>query len=187
MARPGRGVSPAALIEARRLYEESSLSVASIAALLGVHRTTVNYHARKRGWQRSEAARRAPRPLPPPRDSRATPAPVIATFPDATATALAMLARGELVARLARQIEQEIAAVERLVARTMREREADGAAETERTARTLAVLVRTLRELSALERANADAGEDEDGPRDADAFRRELAATLERLLAGGAG
>ncbi|HEY4773997.1 MAG TPA: transposase [Xanthobacteraceae bacterium] len=59
--------------------------------------------------------------------------------------------------------------------------------ERERDARVLALLVKTLRELTALdqrERADTatDATPDDDGPRDMDEFRRELARRMEAFV-----
>lgn len=97
---------------------------------------------------------------------------------------LGPLSRSELIGRLIARVEVEIAAVERLVAKAGLEPQAGP--EGERAARTLAVLVRSLRELVALERGALEPTDDEEPPRDPDAYRRELAATLERVLAGGA-
>lgn len=96
----------------------------------------------------------------------------------------APLSRSQLIGRLIARVEIEIAAVERLVAKAGLEPQAG--LEGERAARTLAVLVRSLRELVALERGALEPTENEEPPRDPDAYRRELAATLERVLAGGA-
>ncbi len=65
--------------------------------------------------------------------------------------------------------------------------------ESERDARTLAVLARTLRDLAALDEAKPDAAKgsaaahDESAPRDVDELRRSLAQKLEALVAGRAG
>ncbi|ADH88029.1 conserved hypothetical protein [Ancylobacter novellus DSM 506] len=174
MATGNRMISPAVLLEVRRLYEETDVSVARIAVLLGINRRTIYRHAERQGWQprRLDERFRPGVPLAEP------PAPA----PEEGIPAEA-LPRRALIARLVRRIEAEIAAVERLVAKAGRERETDGVAETERAARTLAILVRSLRELAALEKD--EPGGDDDAARDADAFRRELGETLERVLAAG--
>ncbi|MDJ1159038.1 hypothetical protein QNA08_12405 [Chelatococcus sp. SYSU_G07232] len=62
----------------------------------------------------------------------------------------------------------------------------EGAATRERDARALAVVVRTMRELTAFDARDArkmDDGDDDTGPRDLDDFRRELAERLDRLRA----
>ena len=174
MATGNRMISPAVLLEVRRLYEETDVSVARIAVLLGINRRTIFRHAERHGWR----ARRLDERFRPGVPLADPPAPALEEGIPAEA-----LPRGELIARLVRRIEAEIAAVERLVAKAGRERETDGVAETERAARTLAILVRSLRELAALEKD--EPGGDDDAARDADAFRRELGETLERVLAAG--
>ncbi|MCK0196360.1 hypothetical protein MWN34_05470 [Ancylobacter sp. 6x-1] len=94
--------------------------------------------------------------------------------------------RRALVGRLVRRIEGEIAAVERLIARAGLNAGSVRVADAERAARTLGLLVRSLRELAAIER-DEEPDDDERGEvRDRDAFRRELAEALERVLAEGA-
>lgn len=89
--------------------------------------------------------------------------------------------RGSLVARLWRTAEAQVREVER--------RLADGKiepGEREKDARTLAIVVKTLRDLLALEAdehtVEATAPEEEGGDvRDLDDFRRELAERIDRL------
>lgn len=167
MASPPSELSIDATEKARRLYEDSRVPLKEVAAQLGLSRRSLFRRARSWGWVRQ-------RPDVPPR-----PVP-----------------RRALIARLVTRIEAEIAAVERLVARAGLVAQggageagvaagtaASVAADTERAARTLAVLVRSLRELAALERGEDNEIDDEEMPRDAGAYRRELAATLERVLA----
>ncbi|HSI42395.1 MAG TPA: hypothetical protein VLA00_17755 [Xanthobacteraceae bacterium] len=163
MSIPARTLSPEAVDEARRLYEHSRVPLTRIAEGLGISRSTLNQYRRRWGWvPRGQRIPEGEAPTPPP-DTRAN--------------------RRALIARLAARVEREIAAVEQLIAAAGLQPGAGNDAE--RAARTLAVLVRTLRELAALERAEPPS-EDEEEPRDADTYRRELAATLDRLLAGGA-
>ena len=169
MSVPVRPVSPEALDEARRLYELTRVPVQQVADMLGISKSTLNTRRRLWGWT--------------PRKGR------IPRAADAAEEAApnAPASRGELIARLVRRIEAEIAAIERRVmlaglgpAQQPEATHADG----ERAARTLAILVRALRELAALEKQEPD-GSDDDASRDADTFRRELGQTLERMLAGG--
>ncbi|MDQ0347208.1 hypothetical protein [Ancylobacter vacuolatus] len=167
MSVPVRPVSPEALDEARRLYELTRVPVQQVADMLGISKSTLNTRIKLWGWTRRIG--RIPRAA----DEGAA--------PDVPAS------RGELIARLVRRIEAEIAAIERRVllaglgpAQQPEASHADG----ERAARTLAILVRALRELAALEKQEPD-GSDDDASRDADTFRRELGRTLERMLAGG--
>jgi hypothetical protein len=93
--------------------------------------------------------------------------------------------RRSLVARLWNAAGRQVAEIEQ---RLGRDRPAAG--ERESDARMLAMLVKTLRELSALDEAHADSGahngtdpEDDDAvPRDIDEFRSELARRIEAFV-----
>ena len=159
-----RDFSPAAVTEAQRLYEQTDASPDSIAGMLGISRRTLYNRAKLWGWR--------PR-------GRNAPGSAVGRMPVADE-----VSREKLIARLVARVEAEISAVERLIARAGWQNDVAGSADTERAARTLAVLVRSLRELAAIERDQAP--DNEEAERDADAYRRELEATLERVLAGGA-
>lgn len=172
MTIPKRDVPPEAIEEARRLYEQTSVPNQQIADLIGISRSTLTVRVRHWGWKRrrdrlpGEAVPAAPPPLAEPE-------------------AEAPVSRRLIVARLVARVESEIAAVERLVARAGLNA-GRSAADAERAARTIAILVRSTRELAAIAREDAAEEEDDsahDDFRDADAYRRELAATLERVLA----
>lgn len=168
MSVPVRPVSPEALEEARRLYELTRVPVQQVADMLGISKSTLNVRRRLWGWTPRKG--RIPRAA----DESAVPA-------DSPAD------RRALIARLVRRIESEIAAIERLVGRAGLKaalKPEASHADSERAARTLAILVRSLRELAALDKLEPDGNED-DASRDADTFRRELGQTLERVLAGG--
>ena len=158
-----RDFSPAAVTEAQRLYEQTDASPESIAGMLGISRRTLYNRAKLWGW----------------RPRRNAPGSAVGRTPAADE-----VSREKLIARLVARVEAEISAVERLIARAGWQNDVAGSADTERAARTLAVLVRSLRELAAIERDQAP--DNEEAERDADAYRRELEATLERVLAGGA-
>lgn len=197
MSVPGRSVSPEALEEARRLYERTNVPVQQVADLLGISKSTFNLRRQRWGWT-PRMARIPGAPVPPadplPHDTpsqheapAAGPPPGPAAGRAAAPAEAAPASRGELINRLVRRIEREIAALERLVALAglaVAARPEASQADSERAARTLAILVRSLRELAALDREQPD-GSDDDADRDADAFRRELGRTLERVLAGG--
>jgi hypothetical protein len=90
-----------------------------------------------------------------------------------------------LVGRLWRTAEAQVREIEERLKRN--EQQPD---ERERDARTLAVLVKTLRELTALDEIkNAPQADpdDDDGPRDIDEFRRELARRMDALVASRSG
>ncbi|UOK71058.1 hypothetical protein [Ancylobacter polymorphus] len=201
MSVPGRSVSPEALEEARRLYERTNVPVQQVADLLGISKSTFNLRRQRWGWTpRMARIPGAPALLADttPQDPTsqdlltddppvAGPPPVPGTLGAAAPAEAAPASRSELINRLVRRIEREIAALERLVALAglaVAARPEASQADSERAARTLAILVRALRELAALDREQPD-GSDDDADRDADAFRRELGRTLERVLAGG--
>lgn len=144
-----REAAPAAgVAEARRLYEETTLTRADVARLSGLTIGALGYHAGKGAWRRGGAQGRTP------------------TRIDA----------------LRAKIDREMAAAE---AQIDQADEASSAA-LERSARTLASLVRTLRELWKFdeERARAARAEPEDDDVvDLDELRRELARRLDRLRA----
>jgi hypothetical protein len=172
---------PDPMMAARRAYEDSSESLRSIADRLGITHKQLRLLAERSGWRlrppqtpeerrrnfimagiaasrRRAAARRAapPQELPPAAD------------------------RLGLVKKLRTAVEREIAIAEK------RLKQNAGGAGIERAARTLASLVRTLRELRALE-AEAEPDEAEEVPRDADELRRALAERLDRLGREGDG
>ncbi len=87
--------------------------------------------------------------------------------------------RVALVARLWRTAEAQVRDIEDRLA--LKEQKAD---ERERDARTLAVLVKTLRELTAIDQKDApQAATEDDSFRDIDEFRRELARRMDAIVA----
>lgn len=103
--------------------------------------------------------------------------------------------RARLLARLWQAAERQVAEIEARIAAAGLEAgsgEPRAAADTEKDARALALLARTLRELSAAEGEGSDplkakAASAHDPVRDLDVFRRELARRLDRLREGGPG
>lgn len=180
---PGRGISPEAVAMARRLYEETNVPMHDIAAMLGIGITTLTRRARLWEWTRRSS--RVPLHAPPrPKPVAAQVGAQVAAVAGEAPLAPAPLSRHALIVRLVARIEAEITGIEQLLALAGGPGEAS-VADAERAARTLAVLVRALRELAALEKNEPDGTEDDAAARDADAFRRELGATLERVLAAG--
>jgi len=88
--------------------------------------------------------------------------------------------RVTLVTRLWRAAEVQVHDIEDRLMRA-----AQPPDEREKDARTLAVLVKTLRELSALDDAEgqSETQDDDDSPRDIDEFRRELARRMDAFVA----
>lgn len=141
----GVRLSPTQVMQARRLYETTDLTLTEVAARVGISAPALCKRAQKAGWERSSKE-----------------------------------LRDQAVRRIRLRVEREISAVETVLAGTGAIGEAD------RAARTLASLVRTLRELQKYDedaaRMQAAEERDEDGaPADLDAFRDALADRLERL------
>jgi hypothetical protein len=88
-----------------------------------------------------------------------------------------------LVKRVSHAIERELAQIEALIGAT--EGSTAAPSETERRARTLASLTRTLKEIARLRAAAKKPKQADDGfvPRDIDEYRRDLARRLDRLVA----
>lgn len=99
--------------------------------------------------------------------------------------------RDMLLARLWRAAERQLDEIEDRIARAGAEDASDAARpDAEKDARALAVLARTLRELSTLDDAAQRPRKlkaADDAVRDLDTFRRELARRLDRLRADGEG
>lgn len=182
MSVPARIIPTEAVAVARRLYEQSNVPMEAIAGMVGINKRTLCRWVKDGAW--AMRSRRLPIVVPAEAASEPMAAAADVLTAGSPAPAAAPVPRRELIARLIARIETEIAAVERLLAKAGFDAGTDSAADTERAARTLAVLVRSLRELAAIERGQAP--DNEEAERDADAYRRELEATLERVLAGGA-
>ncbi len=102
--------------------------------------------------------------------------------PPSDIAAVSQQQRAALAVRIRNVVEREIAAVERVL-------DAVGAAdggEAERSARTLASVSRTLREIAALNQPDEvtppDEADDDPIPRDIDEFRRELARRIRGFI-----
>jgi hypothetical protein len=151
---------------ARRLYEGELVSQADIALMLGLTDSTLRRRIQQWGWARRthDIADGLPSAPPPtafqPCDGEAT------------------YDRRSTIERVRCAVDREIAAVEAALSRlgSLTRR----VPESERAARTLASLVKTLTELKRLETAS-DEGEADDGPADIDEFRRDLARRLHGL------
>jgi len=96
--------------------------------------------------------------------------------------------KGAVLARVQRAIEQELARIETIIAGDAADEGMSARRmEAERTARTLATLARTLKEIARLREAKRKVKAKHDNkPRDLDQFRRELARRLDALVAQSA-
>lgn len=95
--------------------------------------------------------------------------------------------RVSVVKRLWRTAERQVRDIEDRILRNQQEPD-----ERERDARTMAMLVKTLRELSTLDVSKGGNATDKDttddeGPRDIDEFRRELARRMDAFVASRSG
>lgn len=172
-------IAPALIAEGRRLYEQTRVPVPEIAALLGVSCATLQVRITEWQWRRRRydtrsvdlvLARRAPAKPDVPGDT----APVSGQVLPQDRTGVA--------ARVQDVVERELKAVERVL-------DVLGPSdrgEAERTARTLASLARTLRELAFINRteetATSDEPDDDPIPRDIDEFRYELARRIHAFV-----
>ena len=173
-------VAPELVAEGRRLYETTLLPVDEIAVIMGISTTTLRGRIKLWNWQRLRhdgnsiellLARRANaaaenKPTPPAANSAAAAAPDFAV----------------LAASLQAAVERELKAVECVLGMLG----PSDRGESERMARTLASLARTLRQVALLnageEGMAANDSDDDPIPRDIDEFRRELARRIEAFV-----
>ncbi|MFC5067790.1 hypothetical protein [Flaviflagellibacter deserti] len=158
------GVEDEITAQARRLYEETSIPVSEIAALMRLGRRGFHKRIKALGW----TPRRGP--------AGSKPAPV---EPLASDPRDAIADRAGLIARIRETVDREIAEIDQSLKRLDR---LTGAGEMERSAKTLATLVKTLSELKKLDEADkGPAAQEDDDPRDIHEFRLDLATRLDAL------
>jgi hypothetical protein len=172
-------VAPEKQTEGRFLYEQTFTPMEDIAALLGISRDTLRKRVKEWGWNRRAhdpyAARRW-------RTAGALSAPPVQQQPGYTAVPEERLA---LIRRLYRFANQQMDALEAKlpVPRTSE--------DAERNSRSMAGLLRTLRELALLEmpppQPQPEPEDDDELPHDVDELRRELSRKLAALVAGREG
>ena len=173
-------IPPEKIEQAKKLYEGTSVPVRDIALMLGIGVTT--FLRRVKLWRWIPRNRRLAD-----LDAAAKANVDVAEIAAIAAPAVATLQHLTLVERVRAAVVREIAAIEAVLARV------EGArlhsSDAERAARTLATLVKTLREVAALESASTEetAGREDDGDefRDIEEFRRELMRRLEGLRRTG--
>ncbi len=181
------------IAEAKRLYEQTLTPMQDIAAMMGVCRSTLDNRINEWKWVKRSVNRTA---VDVSRLVRgAAVAALTAAAPDQAgddaddgtadvvrATPVSPEQRFALAARIQSVIEREMAAVERVLDKLG---PADQA-EAERSARTLASLARTMREIAALTQPNdvnrLDDPDDDPVPRDLDDLRFELARRIKGLV-----
>jgi hypothetical protein len=166
-------ISPEEISRSRILYETTEMPMEDIARMLGISKRTLNERVKLWKWT--------------PRQSRFHGLDAAASHQVAEIVALAtpdmaILENETLIDRVRSAVEREIVAIEAVLTRVegARLRSSDA----ERAARTLATLVKTLREVAALQRdekPETTSGDGEDEFRDLEEFRAELAERLDRL------
>jgi hypothetical protein len=201
-----RTFTPELMANGRYRYEETDEPVAAIAVDFGVHPRTFREYTRKWGWRQRKdrppldlspalrALAEAAAAAPPEASSAAAggdgcagrsgePASIFEAGEPGQAAAAPEIGAASLIARLEAAVEKELAAVERM--RAHLGGTAQEPVEAERTARTLATLARTLREVQRLRGAglqSAGRDDDDDMPTDIDELRRELARRIHAFV-----
>ena len=157
-------IAPEIAAEAKRLYENTLTPMADIAAMMGVCRSTLDNRVREWKWKKRAAS--------------------------GTAVDIARAVRGNVAATMTQAAklpvseEKRLALAERIQGVVERLGAADDA-EAERTARTLASLSRTMREIAALITPDTPPPNETDNdpvPLDIDELREELARRLHAII-----
>lgn len=164
---------PEKIAEIRKLYEGTNIPVRDLASICGLGVTTFLKRVKLWGWKPRNYRMR---------DYDAAAKLDIDAIREVAAPSIAVAENETLIDRVRAAVEREIVAIEAVLARV------EGAklrsTDAERAARTLATLVKTLREVAALQRdekPEQTSGEGEDEFRDLEEFRAELAERLDRL------
>jgi hypothetical protein len=180
-------IAPELLAEAKRLYEQTLAPVDDVASVLGMTRTPFYKIVNREGW-RGRRARSGTfhfaRALT--ADSVAALMPAPAEQPraavEATGEPVTAWQRNALAQRVMIAAERDIDAVERILAKVA----PSDAIEIEYSARVVASVARTLREIAELNKPEevtpTDDTDDDPVPLDIDEFRLELARRIHVLV-----
>ena len=189
MACPPIPITPEQVAKGRRLYEQTSVPVADIAAMMGVSVRTFNARARRWGWPRRKD--RVPKNEPPRTAADVPQAPVLPSFaaaapfvPDLSSVPPSSPDAATVAARVQGAVESGLNAVAQIVARLPPS--PDSSADAERAARVLASLMRTLQEVARLKLRAAPADKYDRGPADDDEFILALARRMEEFASRSA-
>jgi hypothetical protein len=168
------------IAHAKYLYEDTSVPVADIAAMVGLSPRTFRSRVSEWGWKKRTANSRFV-PAPPLRAGNSSVVMPQSPPPnEAGEPPQAVESRTSLVQRIQGVVEREIDAVEQFLETIV----GNDTLETEAAARTLASLARTLRELKSLDAPLMPVtADDKPVPRDLDELRRSLSQKLERIVA----
>ena len=169
--------TPEALAQAKHWYEDTGMPVEDIAKFLSIGETTF-YNRLRTIWKWKKRNRRLAD-----LDAVAEAGVPLAAIQEIAGPAKQTLEKISLIDRVRSAVETEISKIEDVLRRVegVHLRSSDA----ERAARTLATLVRTLKELTALEKPDdkreENRSEASDECRDLEEFRRSLAERLDRL------
>lgn len=183
MGGPRIEIAPELVAEGKRLYEQTQTSQEDIAGMMGISRDTLRARVREWGWKQRPPRSR---PLDHP---RAVIGAAMATASDALPAAgpisgylFSTQHRAALAVRIQNVVEREMTAVERLLDKAGASDLTAGGA----SARALAAIARTLREITALntpeDATSANDTDDDTIPVDLDALRCELARRIVALV-----
>lgn len=180
-------IAPELLAEAKRLYEQTLAPVDDIAGMLGLSRSNFYRRVREGNWRGRRASlgtfqfaralsgravvAMTAEPAEQPRADIAAPGDPVSPQQ-----------RMALALRMQQVVEREMDAVERVLDAIR----PDDQGEAERSARTLASVSRTLREIKALNSPEDETppndADDDSLPRDIDEFREALARRIEAFI-----
>lgn len=174
--------TPEQQAEIVRLYTRTLTPVRDIAALMNVSRKTIENRVRLWGLPKRKVTSRPIEMLHAMRGAVMAEASAGAIRAAPVAADARAAQRAAIAVRILEAVENQLDAVQRVL-EVLEPADKD---ETERTARTLASISRTLREAAALNQpedaASHDDPDDDPVPDDIDEFRRELARRLQGLV-----
>lgn len=164
---------PEKIAELRKLYEGTDIPVRDLAKMCGLGQTTFLNRVKVWGWKGRRQRIK---------DYDHAAKAEVEAIREVAGSAMVIAENESLIDRVRAAVEREIVAIEAVLTRVegARLRSADA----ERAARTLATLVKTLREVAALQRDEKpehETGAEEDEFRDLEEFRAELAERLDRI------
>lgn len=176
-------IAPELIAEGKRLYERTQTPLRDVAARMGISRRTLENRIREWHWRRRRIASRPIELLHAARGA-AIAAMTDGEAPATDSKAVSPQRRAAIAERIQNVVEREMAAIERVLAviGPLDPAEAEG------SARALASIARTLREVAALNLPDEEVKDADDAnaadeiPRDMDEFRRELARRLHAII-----
>lgn len=168
--------------EGKRLYEETLTPLRDLAAFMGISRRTLENRIREWGWRRRRIASRPIELFHAARGAAIAEMTKPRSAPETPQQPVSPELRHAIAQRIQSVVERELAAVEQVLAVLG----PSGKADAEQSARTLASIARTLREIAALNRPEQETPPDEATHDpifiDIDEFREELARRIRSFV-----